>query len=157
VGEHLERWPRIAGLWIDQDIGMLRWAPFAALAFVALFLLWRSRRDRLAVVVSDQIDVEVTATFFALVAGAVLLVAVFLAPSDLGPWFPARHLVPALPFGAALAAWGLRFAPRAGALLTAATLAASIWLLIGADTLRPVGGGGPWGGVEKVLPTIRHG
>jgi hypothetical protein len=156
LAEHLERWPRAAGLWLDRDIGLLLWAPFAALAFVALFLLWRSRRDRLAIAVSDQVDVEVTATFLALVAGAVVVVAVFLAPLDAGPWFPGRQLVPALPFGAALAAWGLRFAPRAGALLTAATLAASIWLLIGADTLRPVSGGTPWGGAERAAPHIRH-
>jgi hypothetical protein len=39
--------------------------------------------------------------------------------------------VPALPVSAALVAWGLRHAPRVGALLGAATLALSAWLFIG--------------------------
>jgi hypothetical protein len=73
--------------------------------------------------------VEVAATFLALVAGAIILVAAFLAPSLDGAWYPARQLVPALPLLAALSAWGLRFAPRAGAALAALTLAASLWAL----------------------------
>jgi hypothetical protein len=137
-------------------------APFVALAFVALVLLARSRRDRLAVAVSDQVDVEVTAAFLALICAAVVLVAVFLAPGEGDPaaWFPGRQLVPALPVAAALCAWGLRFAPRTGAVLTALTVAASIWLVVAGLTsdragLRPPTGPLPWGGAEKVLPRIR--
>ena len=44
VAAHLERVPRLAALWIDRDVGLLRWAPFAALCFVAIWLLVRSRR-----------------------------------------------------------------------------------------------------------------
>ena len=42
VAEHVERLPRLAALWIDRDVGLLRWAPvlalsvFAAVAAVAL-------------------------------------------------------------------------------------------------------------------------
>jgi hypothetical protein len=132
LAEHLERAPRLATLWIDPDEGLLLWAPFVALAFVALGRLWRSRRDRLAVAVFDQVDVEVGAAFLALVALAVLLVATFLAPSIDGAWYPARQLVPALPLLAALCAWGLRFAPRAGAGLAALTLAAGVFALVAA-------------------------
>jgi len=126
LAEHLERAPRLLTAWVDPDDGLLLWAPFVALAFVALWLLWRSRRDRLAVTVYDQVDVEVGAAFLALVAGAVVLVAVFLAPSLDAAWYPARQLVPALPLLAALCAWGLRFTPRVGAVLAALTLAAGV-------------------------------
>ncbi|HEY4096193.1 MAG TPA: hypothetical protein VGM33_11800, partial [Baekduia sp.] len=132
VGDYAGRLPRLATLWGDPDAGLLLWAPFTALAFVALWLLWRSRRDQLAAAVFDQVDVEVAAGFLALVAGSIVLVAVFLAPSIDGAWYPARQLVPALPVIAALCAWGLRFAPRAGAVLGALTLAASVWALAGA-------------------------
>jgi hypothetical protein len=61
-----------------------------------------------------------------------------------------------LPAAAALAAWGLRFAPRVGLVLIALTLAASIWLLaglrLGDGGLAPVRGDVPWGGAERVLP-----
>jgi hypothetical protein len=85
----------------------LRFAPFAALAVFALWLLVRSRRDRLAVAVPDQAHVEVAAAFLGLLCGAAAGFA-------------------ALPAGGALAAWGLRHAPRAGALLAAVTVAAGV-------------------------------
>ena len=160
VGEHLERATRLAGLWLDRDAGLLIWAPFAALAFVALWALWRSRRDRLAVAVADQIHVEVAATFLALVCAATVVVAAFLAPALTGDWFPSHNLVPVLPAGAALAAWGLRVAPaRLGAVLAVLTLAASAWLLIGARVdegaaLQPPRGALPWGGAQDALPRI---
>jgi hypothetical protein len=128
--EHLDRAPRLVTLWLDRHDGLLRWAPFVALAFVALWLLWRSRRERLAVAVPNQVDVEVGAAFLLLIVAAIVLVAAFLAPSlHDGAWYPARQLVPALPPLAALSAWGLRFAPRTGAVLAALTLAASVWAL----------------------------
>lgn len=135
VGAHLARAPRLVTSLAGPAEGLLRWAPFLALAGVALWLLWRSRRDRLAVVVADQVDVEAGAVFLALVAVGVWLTASFLAP-DLGhgarDWSHARQLVPALPVLAALSAWGLRFAPRAGALLAAVTLAQSVVLVVAA-------------------------
>jgi hypothetical protein len=130
IAEHLERAPRLVTLWLDPDDGLLLWSPFVALAFVSVWLLWRSRRERLAVAVFDQVDVEVGAAFLALVTGAVVLVAAFLAPSIDGAWYPARQLVPALPLLAALCAWGLRFAPRVGAALATLTLAASVVALV---------------------------
>jgi hypothetical protein len=132
LADHLARWPRLARVWLDPDHGLLVWAPFVLLAFVALGLLWRSRRDRLAVAVADQVDVEVAAALLALIAAAVVLVAVFAAPSLDGSgrdWWHARQLVPALPPLAALAAWGWRFAPRVGTLLAVATVAESAVLV----------------------------
>ncbi|HWH92824.1 MAG TPA: hypothetical protein VNT03_03095 [Baekduia sp.] len=133
VAEHLERAPRLVTAWADPEQGLLVWSPFVLLAFVALWRLRRSRRARLAVAVSDQVDVEVTVAFLALIVAAVALTAVFAAPSLDGggrPWSHARHLLPALPPLAALSAWGWRFAPRTGAALTALTLTASIVLIV---------------------------
>ena len=91
----------------------------------------------------------------ALVCGAVLAVAIFAAPVLHGPWLAARHALPALPAAAALCAWGLRFAPRAGALLAAVTLAGSAWLLVAirfdSTTIAPAHGPLPWGGLQKFV------
>ena len=152
----LERWPRLVGWWLDRDAGMLRWAPFAALGFLGLWLLWRSRRDRLAVLVPDQVHVEVVAGFLAALCATQLVVVTFLAPEMHGDWAPARLLLPVVPVGAGLAGWGLRHAPRAGAALAAVTLAGTAWLLIGGRLdgggLQPPAGHMPWGGVQDVLP-----
>jgi hypothetical protein len=132
VAEHLERAPRLVTAWAGPAQGLLVWSPFLLLAFVALWRLWRSRRERLAVAVAGQVDVEVAAAFLALIAAAVALTAAFAAPSLDGagrPWAHARHLLPALPPLAALSAWGWRFAPRAGTALAAITLAASVALV----------------------------
>lgn len=131
VAEHLERAPRLATALVSDE-GLLLWAPFLVLSLVALWRLWRSRREQLSVAVYDQVDVEVTAAFLALIALAVLLTAAFAAPGldDGGrAWLHARHLVPALPPLAALSAWGWRFAPRTGAALAAVTLAVTAAVL----------------------------
>jgi hypothetical protein len=133
LGDYLARWPRLGRVWLDPDDGLLVRAPVLLLAGVALFLLWRSRRDRLAVAVAGQVDVEVAAAFLALIAASVVLVAVVLAPTLDGggrDWWHARQMVPALPPLAALAAWGWRFAPRAGVLLALATVVESVVLVV---------------------------
>jgi hypothetical protein len=160
VGAHLARAPRLLGLWIDRDVGLLRWAPFGALAFVALWLLARSRRERLAVALSGQVDVEVTAGLYVLVCGATVAFAAFLAPTIAGPWFAGHELVCVLAPGAALCASGLRRLPRTGRALAALTIVASVWLLVAARVdagagLAPPTGPLPWGGVEQVLPRLR--
>ena len=87
-----------------------------------------------------------------------MLAAAFAAPAAQGPWFPGRQLVAALPAAAALAAWGLRRAPRTGAVLGALTLLASAWL-VGGLAAGSVGGWidapastAPWGPAERLLP-----
>ncbi len=108
-----EHGPLVANPDLLAPLELLLRAPVLALAGAGLWLLWRSHRERLAVVVSDQVDVETAATLC-----ACLLVAA--APSR-------SRLV--LPVSVGLVAWGLRFAPRAGALLAAATLVQSALLL----------------------------
>ena len=80
-----------SALWIDRDYGLLRWAPFLALAFFAAWLLWRSRRERLARAIPGQRDVEVAAA---------LLLGASAAPGarrrvpvarDARVWFPGRR------------------------------------------------------------------
>src|SRR4051794_8129955 len=56
AGDYAGRADRLAGLWLDRDVGLLRWAPFLALAFVGVWLLWRSRRERLARAIDGQED-----------------------------------------------------------------------------------------------------
>jgi hypothetical protein len=131
VAGHLERAPRLVTLWLDPGVGLLRWAPVAALALFAGWLLRRSRWEGLARVVPERAGAEAAAGLALAVLAAVLLVAAFLVPTiDTEP-FAARDLVPALPVAAAPIAWGLRHAPRVGGVLGAITLALSTWLFIG--------------------------
>ncbi len=127
----LDRVSRLAGLLVDPQAGLLRWAPFGALALVAVWLLIRSRRERLAIAMPGQADVDAAGTLLVLVCGAVLLVAIVASPSLSGPWQAARDALPALACGAALCALGLRRFPRAGGALAALTLAGSAVLLVG--------------------------
>jgi hypothetical protein len=144
LAEHLERAPRLITLWLDTGGGLLRWAPIFAFVFFSAWLLRRSRMEGLARVVPERAAAEAAAGLALAVVAAVLLVAVFLVPwlddPMVGvPGFPAvhesgplaaGHLVPALPVASALVAWGLRHAPRVGAVLGAATLALSAWLFV---------------------------
>ena len=133
LGGHLARWPRLAGVLLDPHQGLLVWAPFTVLALAGVGLLWRSRRNRLAVAIEGQGDVDAAAAVLALVAAAVLFVAAALAPALGGAgrdWWHARQAVPALPALAALAAWGLRFAPRTGAALATVTVALGAAVLL---------------------------
>ena len=155
--EYLERAPRLVALSIDRDYGLLRWAPVLALAFLAAWLLWRSRRERLADLVPARRDVEIAAALALAVCAAVVAVAAFGAPTMYGFWFPGRHLVAALPCAAALAAWGLRHAPRVGGALGALTLLASVWLLVALRTGASPGWvdpstSAPWGPAVGLLP-----
>jgi hypothetical protein len=156
--EYLERFPRLVGALLDPQDGLLVWVPLVALAFLALELLTRSRRERLSVALPGIVDVEVTAGFLATLCGVQLLVAAFLAPALGGPWFPGRDLLPVLPAAAALCGWGLRHAPRVGAALAVATIAAGLWLLAGARTsdaaLAPPEGPVPWGGAEPAVCAV---
>ena len=126
----LDRVTRVAGVLVDPWSGVLLWAPFGVLALVAVWLLIRSRRERLAVAVSDQVDVESSALLLVLVCGATFLVAVVASPSLDGPWYAARDTLPALPCGAALCAWGYRRFPRIGNALAIVTLAGTAVLLV---------------------------
>ena len=130
LAEHLARWPRLLWLWVGPPQGLLLWAPACALAFVAVWLLRRSRAAHLARVLGDQVDVEVATTFLLTIAAAAVLVAVFLAATIAGPWFAGHELVVVLPILGALASSGLRRLPRLGAVLCAITLALTAWTLI---------------------------
>ena len=157
VVAHLERAPRLLGLWLDRDVGLVRWAPFALLTLAALVLLARAHRGRLVAAVPEFVHVQVIAGFLAAACAAQVLVAAFLAPTLDRGWPPAHLLLCVAPLGAALAGWALRRLPRTGRLLAALTIAATVWTLVAARVDRdavtaPPRGPMPWGGVERVLP-----
>ncbi len=123
AGEHAERVDVVvATLLVDADAGLLRWAPLFALAAGGAWLLWHSRRTRLARAVPERRDAEHAAFICLAVCGAQLLVAVFAFPRA-----TTAALVPALPCAVPLVAWALQRWPRVGAALGALTLALSAW------------------------------
>jgi hypothetical protein len=156
ASDYLARAPRLVALWLDRTYGALRWAPVVALAFFALWLLWRSRRDHLARVLPDRHDVEATATLCALVCAAQVLVAAFVAPTMFGFFFPGRYLVTALPMAVPLVAWGLRTAPRIGGVLVALTAVTSVWwfaeLRIDGGAIIGPSSRAPLGPLDAALP-----
>jgi hypothetical protein len=160
LAAHLERWPRLLGLWIDRDAGLVRWAPVALLVLAAAVLLWRAHRERLVAALPQLVDVEVAGGFLLAACAAQALAAAFLAPSIAGPWPPAHLLVCVAPLGAAAAAPALRRLPRTGRALAALTLVATVWTLVavrvdGDAGVAPPQGPLPWGGLERVLPELR--
>ena len=144
----LARWPRLLGVWADPRYGVLVFAPFVGLAFVSLWRLWRSRRERLARAFPGETDVEVAAGFLAAICMAAVLTAVVLYPTLHG-LSPGEALVVALPCAAALCAWSLRRWPRVGTALALVGVVLSVWLLaaprIGARAaVSPPAGPVPW-------------
>jgi hypothetical protein len=160
-GDYPGRAYRLVALFIDRDFGLLRWAPVFALALLGSWLLWRSHRDRVARAVPAVRDIELTAGLCAGVLGVQLMIAAFLAPTMFGFWFPARHLVAALPLAVPLVGWGLRHAPRVGTALCVLTVGESAWLYLDVR----VGQGGlaagrpdaPFGPLTELLPRFEHG
>jgi hypothetical protein len=149
-----DRLPRIVGMWLDRDAGLLRWAPVLALAFWAAWLLRRSRREGLARALPAQRDAEAAAGLALAICGAQIVGAVLSASGLDGPGFPAATFAAALPAAGALCAWGLRRARRAGAVLGLLTLAASAWLAGAIATGSPLDAppDAPWGPLVGVLP-----
>ncbi|HEY1593849.1 MAG TPA: hypothetical protein VGF74_00525 [Thermoleophilaceae bacterium] len=153
---YADRAPRLAGLFLDREVGLLRWAPVLLLGFVGLWLLWRGRRERLGQAVPGYRTMASAAGLCAAAIGAQLLVAAFAAPVIAGPWFPGRQLIAVLPLAIPLCAWGLRHLPRFGAVLALLTFAASAWLFV--DVRFGTGGlaagrpDAPWGPLVKAFP-----
>jgi hypothetical protein len=146
VGDYAARLPRLAELWVDRDVGLLRWAPILALAFLGAWLLWRSRRERLARLLPAQRDAEHAAFLALAVCAGQIAVAAFVTRSLEGPWFPGTQLVAALPCAVPLVAWGLRHAPRVGWALGVVTLGTSLWLALGGEGWAPpADSDSPWG------------
>jgi hypothetical protein len=159
---YIERIPRLAGLWLDREAGLLRWAPLLALVFFAGWLLYRSRRDQLARVAPARREAEACAGLLLTVVGAQVLVVALMASGPLrGGSFPGVALVSVLPAIGALTAWGLRHVPRpVAALLALFTLGASTYLVLAerSGDLRgwlEVDTSAPWGPPVHVFPDFR--
>ena len=158
---YLERAYRLVALMIDREYGLLRWAPIFVLAGVGVWMLVRTRHEKLVRAIPEHARVESAALLCALGLGAQLLVAAFLAPTMFGFWFPPRHLMAGLLLAVPLVAWGLRRMPRIGTALALVGVAASVWVY--ADVRW--GGGGlaadrsdaPWGPLEDAFPLFDAG
>lgn len=129
---YVERLPRLAGLWLDREAGLLRWVPLLALVFFAGWLLYRSRRDQLARVAPARREAEACAGLLLAVVGAQLAVVALFANSPLrGETFPGVPMIATLPAAAALTAWGLRHVPRLlAAALAVFSLGGSLWVVL---------------------------
>jgi hypothetical protein len=147
LSDYADRLPRLAMLGLEREAGLLRWAPVVALTLLGAWLLWRSRRERLARLVAEQRDAEHAAFIALAVCAAQLLAACFVAPSLAGL---GAGLIPALPCAVAPMAWGLRHAPRAGLVLGALTLAGSVWLIVEGAWSRS--SEAPWGPLVALFP-----
>src|SRR3954470_18389436 len=160
-GVFLGRAYRTVALLIDREYGVLRWAPVLALAAVGALVPWRERRSGLALATPGLQADESAALLTGATAVAQLLVAIFLAPTMFGFWFPGRLAVPAMLLAVPLVALGLRRAPRLGTVLGLIGVAASVWLYLDVR----VGSGGlatnlpdaPWGPLERAFPLFDPG
>jgi hypothetical protein len=153
---YLDRSDRLAGLLIDRDFGLLRWAPVLVLVLVGAWLLWRGRRERLGQALPGYRAIAATAGLCLAAVCAQYVVAAFLAPTMKGFWFPGLQLVVALPLAIPLVAFGLRHLPRLGVALATITVAGSVWLYLavrlghfGLVSHRP---DAPWGPLVHVFP-----
>jgi hypothetical protein len=151
---YADRLGNLAGLWVDRDAGLLRWAPVLGLAFFAGWLLWRSRRERVASVIPERREAELTAELLLAVCCVQWLVTAFAVRDLAGPWFPGFLAVPMLPCAAALCGWALRHARRTGAVLGALTLGATVWLLIARDPWDAPPADVPFGPLRSLLPAF---
>jgi hypothetical protein len=85
VRDHLalpDRAYRLAGLFADVNFGLVRWAPVLFVAVAALPLLLRGSTGRIVLTL----------------IGAQLALAVFVAITMMGWWFPGRTMMTVLPF-----------------------------------------------------------
>jgi hypothetical protein len=144
------RLPRLATLWVQREVGLLRWAPVLLLAFLGAWLLWRSRRERLGRLVAERRDAEHAAFLALAVCAAQVMVAVFALPRLGG--MPGAALAVGLPCAVPLVAWGLRHAPRAGLVLGVLTLVGSVWLVAAGGPWAAPASDAPWGPLVAAFP-----
>ena len=152
AADYLERAYRAVALWIDRDYGLLRWSPVLLLGALGGWLFLRARREHLDRVLPEHGRAQAAAGLCCALVATQFLVAVFLAPTMFGFWFPGRHLVAALPLTVPLVAWGLRHAPRVGGALALLGLAGSLWVVLDDGGLAAGRPDAPWGPLVDVFP-----
>jgi hypothetical protein len=161
LGVYVERAPRIAALWLDRDVGIVRWAPVTVLSLFGVWLLWRSHRDSLSRALPARREAEAVAAL-AVAACTGQLVVATLASADFYETFPGRHLLAVAPLAAVLVAWASRHLPRVAVVLGALTLLATAWMLVQLRTgtigaWSPPASSVPWGPLERLLPSYASG
>ena len=133
AGDLVDRVPRAATVWADSAFGLLVYAPFLGLGFASLWLLWRSRRDRLSRAFPGETDIEVAAGSLGAVCAAAVVAAIVLLPS-LDGRVPGEAVAVALPCAAGLCAWALRRWARVGVALALIGIVLTVWMLVAART-----------------------
>src|SRR4051812_24379739 len=140
VSDYLGRCWRIVALFLDQNYGLVRWAPAAALIFAGVWVLYRSSRERLGRAIAGLDEEHGVARLCGIAALTTAATIAIFAPTLVGDGFPCWQLVPVIPLTVPLAALGFRQAPRAGLLLGLLGVAGSVWLWIdarsGGDLLK---------------------
>jgi hypothetical protein len=151
---------RIVALFLDQNYGLVRWAPAAALVFGGVWVLYRSSRERLGSAIAGLDEEHTVARLCGYAALATVVTAALVIPSLDSYGFPGRPLVAVMPLLVPLAALGLRQSPRIGALLALLSVGGSVWLWVDARsggallTARP---SAPWGPLVNVFPAFHGG
>jgi hypothetical protein len=160
LSDYLGRVWRTVALFLDQDYGLIRWAPVTALIFVGVWVLYRSARERLGRAIAGLDEELGVARLCGGAALATVLTAALLLPSLSANAFPGRSLIPVMPLLVPLAALGLRHSPRIGLALAVLTIAGSVWLWVDARS----GGGllvqrprAPWGPLVQAFPHFHGG
>ena len=160
VADYLGRTWRSVSLFLDQNYGLIRWAPVMALVFLGVWVLYRSSREQLGRAIAGLDEELGVARVCGVAALTTLITAALFMPSLTANAFPGRALVPVMPLVVPLVALGLRQSPRIGFVLALVTVAGSVWLWIDARS----GGGliaarprAPWGPLVGVFPEFHGG
>jgi hypothetical protein len=160
ISDYLGRVWRSVALFLDQNYGLLRWAPIAALVFVGVWVLYRSSRERLGRAIAGLDEELGLARLCGAATLATVITAALFIPSLTASAFPGRALIPVLPLVVPLVALGLRQTPRIGFALALLSVAGSVWLWVDARS----GGGllsgrpdAPWGPLVQVFPHFHGG
>lgn len=160
LSDYIGRCWRVVALFLDQNYGLIRWAPVAALVFGGAWVLYRAARERLGRAIAGLDEEYGVARICGTAALTTIATIAVFSPSLTNNGFPGRPLMPVMPLLIPLIALGLRQTPRIGLVLALLGLAGSVWLWIDSRS----GGGlvddrpdAPWGPLVDLFPRFHGG
>jgi hypothetical protein len=159
IADYAGRCWRIVALFLDQNYGLVRWAPITLLVFAGVWVVYRASREQFGRAIAGLDEEHGVARLGGYAALATVVTAAVAVPS-LSDGFPARTLIPAVPLLIPLLALGVRQTPRLAIVLALIGIGGSVWLWIDARS----GGGlvadrpkAPWGPLLQVFPEFHGG